>query len=795
MKTNIINWFRLNNWHDFNFPYRLVEVIIEGASNEPKEFNKAFFNARNFLSYETKGPVAPAYFEGKRYIAVKADAELSEKVITGSPLTAILRPFGEQQILNAHSMTDENLELALQFLESTIKYQLNRIPVLWDGGTNTFLKKFPLPLSGDIETDIYHGFKYKVVAIDKDNVFFCVDLAYKYAAKQNLHQVLQHYHKDRHNDLVSNRNFLYLNGDDWYTVKGKSVGSSIDKYVMPNGMTVYDYNMTQGKYAHARYKEPLLKNSETFFHTYTHNSQNSFAGAACLAKAIGSADNNLHKNSINEPNKRFMRIEKHVENYFQRLKFNGVQLQVSTRPLKKECKVFALPSLKFGKNAILNPYEGEVPYGRPIDHFPKRRREFIYNNGIISDTEFTPQLLFIPDDMMFNFGKSVKYYFDRVLKQIAPQFPGFIVHQYPMKSYPFASKVFSDLKKFIIEKNLTGSNAIFVLPEDRGDGGRFNRFLRNIIKKEFFKQVNFKCVSASKLTQYLFPGKDANSNKYFVPDGLMKHFKSYLANTLFEHLIINKKWAYALAKNLNNDLYIGIDAHEFYAGFCFFFGNGETIVFDVDKTAKGTGTFRNEKINYRVIEDKIVEVLKRNLEIKEHNPKSIVILRDGVSYGEEEKALYNALQRLDEMELLNKSEIKTGVMDVAKSSIIPARAASFVGNSNSLENPDSGTHFYMNKKGAFIFNTGAPFKVPGSSNPIHVSYNCGNVDFEETLEDIFVLTQVAFSSPDRPTSLPLPLKLIDTLIRDVAHEYDFATTTDKEANISTTTLNKKYERL
>jgi hypothetical protein len=554
-------------------------------------------------------------------------------------------------------------------------------------------------------------------------------------------------------------------------------------------MTVYEYNMTEGKYSKGKFKLPLPKDSETFFHSYTHNSQSAMAGAACLAKAISSADNNLHKNSINDPNNRFRRIERHVENFLQRLKFNGIDLSVSTKPLKKKCQVFLMPSLKFGKNAILNPYEGEVPYGKPIDHFPKRRREFIYNNGIISDTEFTPQLLLIPDDMIFDFGNSVKYYFDRVLKQIAPQFPGFIVYQYPMKSYPYASKVFSDLRNFILEKGLTGTNAIFVLPESKGDGGRFNKFLHNIIKKEFFKQVNFKCVSATKLNRYLRLGQSSKSTHYFVPDGMMRDFKSYLANTLFEHLIINKKWPYALAKNLNNDLYIGIDAHEFYAGFCFFFGNGETIVFDVDKTAKSTGTFRNEKINFRVIEDKIVDVLQRNLEIGEFNPKSIVILRDGISYGEEEKALHNALHRLEENKLLNKGEVKTGVIDIAKSSIIPVRAASFVGVSNSLENPESGTHFYMDKNNAFIFNTGAPYKVPGSSNPIYVSFTCGNIDFEKTLEDIFILTQITFSSPDRPTSLPLPLKLIDTLIRDVAHENDFVTTTQKEIKIVEPSLN------
>ncbi len=74
MKTNIINWFRLNNWPEFNFQYRLVDVKIDGVGNDTKMLNKAFYNALNHLAYSTKGVVATAYNEGKRYVAVKADA-------------------------------------------------------------------------------------------------------------------------------------------------------------------------------------------------------------------------------------------------------------------------------------------------------------------------------------------------------------------------------------------------------------------------------------------------------------------------------------------------------------------------------------------------------------------------------------------------------------------------------------------------------------------------------------------------------------------------------------------------
>ncbi len=122
---------------------------------------------------------------------------------------------------------------------------------------------------------------------------------------------------------------------------------------------------------------------------------------------------------------------------------------------------------------------------------------------------------------------------------------------------------------------------------------------------------------------------------------------------------------------------------------------------EVDKVSKGTGTFRNEKINYKVIADKIYTVLSRHLSVTDEKPKSIVILRDGVSYGEEEKALCDNA-KVDTAKLLDKDAVKTGVIDVAKSTAVPVRAAKFNGDIRSLENPDCGTYFLMNKKDALF---------------------------------------------------------------------------------------------
>jgi hypothetical protein len=89
------------------------------------------------------------------------------------------------------------------------------------------------------------------------------------------------------------------------------------------------------------------------------------------------------------------------------------------------------------------------------------------------------------------------------MKNIAPHFPGFIIHQYSTKSAPFAHKVFSDLKKYISENKMEGGNALFVLPENIGDDGSFVRNLHKIIKKELFETVKIKCVSATSLKRFL----------------------------------------------------------------------------------------------------------------------------------------------------------------------------------------------------------------------------------------------------------------------------------------------------
>ncbi|WP_138482116.1 hypothetical protein [Dyadobacter bucti] len=786
MKQNTLNWYRIRNWKTLQFSYRLIEVTLEGNLTEGRDYNSSFNNAIKHLASSTRGVVSEAWLQGKKYIAVRSDAELHDTTLPGTPLSIYLKPLKETFYFDPTDRSPANMQLAVRFIENAIEYQLNRKKGLWSGNNNTYLKKIPSKNSEDIQTDIYNGFKYRVHQQGGD-FFVVVDLAYRYADKSTLSEVLDELPKEQWANYINGKNFLYQNGDDWYIVKGSAIGGAIGEQRFDKDNftgTVYEYITTRGRYAAAENPQSLSPDSPTFYHTYTKTSDKKMEGATDLAKAIHFADNGLHRLSINKPPQRFNSAGFFVKKYFQDLMFAGVKLEISYNTWNMDCRVIDLPTLKY-HGSTYDPYESRNgKRGSEIYQYPKRRREFNYKYGLLNEDEYLLQYIFVPDSLPVTMAICIKTHFNKAMKALDPNFPGFELVTYSMRQKPFAEKVCKDFEVLIDSKGLNGNFGLFVLPNLPGNQW-FSHHLHQLVKKELSGKINLKCISEKSLKRYIVHSIDKGGNQgYFVPDQKMQPFKSYQVNTLFKYLVINNKWPYALAKDLNYDLYIGIDAHEFFAGFVFFFKNGEKIVFDVEQTAKKAGnTYRNEKINFRLIRDKIVNVLSRHLESGENFPKSIVVLRDGMSFGEEQKALHEAIVQLRSEKKINEDEVKLAVLDVAKSSAIPLRAAVRDDN-NMLANPICGTVVPISKeREAYIFNTGFPYQVGGSSNPIRVSLSSGNIVFDKAVDDVFAMTQLNFTAPDKASSLPLPLKLIDLLIRDVAHEFTYANVQAKELQI------------
>jgi hypothetical protein len=125
---------------------------------------------------------------------------------------------------------------------------------------------------------------------------------------------------------------------------------------------------------------------------------------------------------------------------------------------------------------------------------------------------------------------------------------------------------------------------------------------------------------------------------------------------------------------------------------------------------------------------------------------------------------------LPRRDFIVRDKIKWGIVDIHKNTAIPYRIAMEKGGYYNLTNPISGTYKIFDDKSGFLFTTGYPFKIPGTVQPIYVSLVDGNVELEGIMQDVFHQCILAFSAPDKGGSLPVVLKLIDTMIRSFAHQ-------------------------
>lgn len=72
----------------------------------------------------------------------------------------------------------------------------------------------------------------------------------------------------------------------------------------------------------------------------------------------------------------------------------------------------------------------------------------------------------------------------------------------------------------------------------------------------------------------------------------------------------------------------------------------------------------------------------------------------------------------------------------------------------------------------YICTTGRPFRIPGTSNPLHIRRAAGEMSIEHCLSDIFSLSCLTWTQPEGATRLPISIKLCDRSLFDEAAEYD-----------------------
>lgn len=780
MSNHTLNLFKIQNLAELDFSYKLVEHNISLLPGKEDFFNKQILKAALKVATLITGPTAIVKRNGKTYIAIPVDKNLEPCTIDIVPSIIRLTPLPAVYPVNTMQIENEEIDVIEKFLEFAIRRHLGYDNRLWRLSGNQFFLKEPF-YKQDKHAEISNGITFRLLRI-QNQLFICIDSTRKNISKDYISTFLQAHDKDMIAGRLKNRRLLYQGGDNWYQVEMMGFGKSLQEVTLKlddQPANLYDYIINKTKGSRMNVASKISPQDFSVYYSYPGRTMEPHVGASSLAKLIfptsDRAVRHLHKFSIQSPVERFENIREIVANFFQGISYNGKKLKIDRTPLNENIKKFPLPALVYPNGNVLNAGnridEGNVK----VRNFGRERKNFLLHHGILTNTPFDNQLLLVPEYMEPKLIAAFKLKAETQLKELANKFTSFKVITYPVKENESATAQVNEIEKLLRKLNALSGFSLVLLP-DLSDSSRYSvSNFHDIFKNKFYPDLKVQCASSWTIQNYFSPhtSKDGKSIEYVVSQENDLRFSSYLFYLAMEYLVVNRKWPYALSEKCNYDIYVGIDVHDRYAGFTFFFRNGERLFFHAEQVIQRNRSNRAEKLKadlmYKVMYDKLKSMIPKYCS----DPNGIIILRDGRSFDEEEKALQSVVNSLSSDNLVKATAIHLAVIDLHKQSAISLRIAAKTNGHNAFENPMAGTYKMINPKEGFLFNTGYPFQIMGSAKPLHLSKKFGNANFEKIMEDVFCQSMLAFSAPDRSNALPITIKLIDTLLEPLTAMTDF----------------------
>jgi hypothetical protein len=761
MGTHIFNLFELSNLSDLDGAYRLY-----AAKDVPPDWRNTDDSLKNLnnvvksIAYQKKIPVA-LILKDIPYIAIPADQELETLEYPITPDVLTLAPVAGKKLINFKKLDPESGRVALSFLRFALQGPLMSDNRLWKSGGSYYSTQAINYNDNSRETDVYGGFGYRLLTLD-GKIYAAVKLTYRYGDRKWL--------IDRYPNLATSdckmRHMLYHFGNRLYPVQMLSAtGKSIvdQKFIPLNAepTSVYDYTLQKTGPHPPQWITALDSSSPAITYRNPGSEKRSY-GAAALCKLLlrteDAATKKLHSWSIVPPDKRMERTRSVITRHLSKGLFNGTFIKIADTPLEKERKVFPVPAQLFGQGKVLDVNKN----GTALADLGKTRLRFLQNPSIggLITSSFNAQYLLAPLSMERFIIEDFKNRFEKAMQE-------FFHGPYSMGLILFDNTKARSLKEQAesIINTCVGADlhgyGILVLPRSAKSD------LHNFVKKQLWERVQFQCVTAEKVSNFyqLVAQKDA-SPVFKVKADLESRYASYLRFTALGHLIVNRKWLWALNDDLHYDVNIGLDVLNNHAAFTFLYNNGKDCFTQIDKSKQ------REKLLATQMKLIIYDNLKKvadELKKQEKTIRSVILHRDGRTYISEWKGFKAAIEQLQNEQILPK-DIVSGIVEVHKTTAYGFRL--MYRNSGKIDNPVIGSWEALNDKEGIICTTGEPFPLRGTANPLYITIPYGNPELDKILHDIFALSLLCWATPAGCSKLPINLKLSDELLKPVASDAD-----------------------
>jgi hypothetical protein len=175
-------------------------------------------------------------------------------------------------------------------------------------------------------------------------------------------------------------------------------------------------------------------------------------------------------------------------------------------------------------------------------------------------------------------------------------------------------------------------------------------------------------------------------------------------------------------------------------------------------------TEKTETINKVILEKYIKELFINNKElIRKQQMRSLLILRDGKDCGQEYEAIKSSIQFLIDKQVL-KNDFKFDFVEYHKSSLKGIRI--WNKNGTLVTNALEGSYLLLDKHTAVLTTTGEGTLNQGTAMPVLIKTKYTECNLLDILNDIFISSQLNFSSPRVAQRLTLSAKRADEQLKD-----------------------------
>ena len=769
------NCFRIDGLDGLSTTYRLYQIT--GLRRDGPDYYSNVQRLVRRLSFQMRAPVTTYDVEGETFLGVPTESGDPPEHIMLVGVIAVLKDAGGVIDLDFTEAHPELNPVRLRFLQFIFQGVLWKDSRLWQPGAGQpFFLKRPAKQLGDI--DLYEGFSMRTVLHPEGGFGAVVDLRRKLVSRSSL---LARARREQINALKG-RSCVYKMGHNWFEV---TLAGLSDLSIGTPSIPLDGEAVSLIDYLHRKSRKPVpasianLSPDGAAIHYRTNGpEQRSAPAALCYlvedTHSRGGAK--FQRETVIDPQDRRPQINQVVKTFLRQVSVRDVNFSVSEEAGSTRTKPFLPPDLRFGNDKTLSFDRSEPNADTALKNYGRSRLMLLKDKdvGFFNQSLLDRQYLVLPKSVEDSYGsqfiKDLKKQVDDLYPNGGGYNPEVIVYDDLNIRRDFVGQSRA-IRKAVETINVRPGYAL-VMVHRYGRRPRSADQLAAWTVKEFpdLFGLNAAVIHTDMAKNAYGSMTSGDTTRYVVKSAERKRLSGYLRNVaLNKVLLANGKWPFILDTPLHADVVIGIDVKNNTVAFTLIADRGKIVRLSTSQSRQKEQLLKNQVAQF------VSDLVRKEGAHLKQRPKQIVIHRDGRAWPAEIEGLEEACRQLAIEGHLDQDWQLT-VVEIAKSS--PASLRLFdvkplrSGQGLYVENPIVGSWMQAAPDEGYICTTGRPFRIPGTSNPLHIRRAAGEMSIEHCLSDIFSLSCLTWTRPEGAMRLPLSIKLCDRSLFDEAAEYD-----------------------